>query len=215
MRWLDGITDTADLNLGKLWAMVRDREAWHAAVHGVSKRRTHLGDWTAATYLMLACVYMGSFQFSQERGFLLLFTWRGKREEEGRTGVKESLWEKITQLFIYSLFPQRDLCKGFDKRGQSFLKINWPPLKGHWLSFTQVSGGCRTGWPSEPCWSVDPLKTHCWHHGLLSQIRLSLSLSLSLSHFSLLPSLPPSLPVPPSLRPISPSLLLPLFSSFR
>ena len=40
MRWLDGITDATDMNLGKLWEMVRDREAWH----GVTKSRTRLGD---------------------------------------------------------------------------------------------------------------------------------------------------------------------------
>ena len=44
IRWLDGITEAKDKNLGKVWEMVRDREVWSAAVHGVAKNQTQLGD---------------------------------------------------------------------------------------------------------------------------------------------------------------------------
>ena len=44
MRWLDGITDSTDMNLSKLWEMVMDRDAWHTAIHRVTKSQTQLSD---------------------------------------------------------------------------------------------------------------------------------------------------------------------------
>ena len=56
MKWLDGITDSMNVNLGKLWDIVRDRKAWRAAVHEVAKSRTPHSDWTTALVLSGFCL---------------------------------------------------------------------------------------------------------------------------------------------------------------
>ena len=130
MRWLNGTTNSMDMNVSKLREIVRDRETWRAAIHGVAKSRTRLSDWSD---LILYIVFFQYFGYPMQRADSLKRTLMlGKIEGKRKRGQQRMRWSDIiTDSRDMNLSKLQEIAKD---REVCCAAVHWVAKSWIWLN---------------------------------------------------------------------------------